>query len=93
MLVKVTSRGVNLLLNLRAGETEPALAYHCPMRGQRYVYWQDGEAWLGYLEEFPDYLTQGDSLDDLKEHLRDIYADVTGGVIPAVRRAADLDVA
>jgi predicted RNase H-like HicB family nuclease len=63
------------------------------MQGQRFVYWQDGDAWLGYLEEFPDYMTQGDSLDDLKEHLRDIYADVTGGVIPAVRRAADLDVA
>jgi predicted RNase H-like HicB family nuclease len=60
---------------------------------QRFVYWQDGDAWLGYLEEFPDYVTQGDSLDDLKEHLRDIYADVTSGVIPAVRRAADLDVA
>jgi len=38
-------------------------------------------------------VTQGDSLDDLKEHLRDIYADVSGGVIAAVRRAADLDVA
>jgi predicted RNase H-like HicB family nuclease len=63
------------------------------MRAQRFVYWQDGEAWLGYLEEFPDYVTQGDSLDDLKEHLRDIYADVTGGAIAAVRRAADLDVA
>jgi predicted RNase H-like HicB family nuclease len=31
------------------------------MGAQRYVYWQDGEAWLGYLEEFPDYVTQGDS--------------------------------
>jgi hypothetical protein len=63
------------------------------MQRQRFVYWQDGDAWLGYLEEFPDYVTQGDSLDDLKEHLRDIYADVAGGVIPGVRRAADLDVA
>jgi predicted RNase H-like HicB family nuclease len=63
------------------------------MHRQRFVYWQDGDTWLGYLEEFPDYVTQGDSLDDLKEHLRDIYADVAGGVIPAVRRAADLDVA
>jgi len=63
------------------------------MQRQRFVYWQDGDVWLGYLEEFPDYVTQGDSLEDLKEHLRDIYADVAGGVIPAVRRAADLDVA
>jgi hypothetical protein len=75
------------------GEHRWLKAYHCGMVRQRFVYWQDGDAWLGYLEEFPDYVTQGDSLDDLKEHLRDIYADVTSGVIPAVRRAADLDVA
>jgi predicted RNase H-like HicB family nuclease len=35
------------------------------------VVWQDGEAWLGYLQEYPDYWTQGESLDDLKEHLKD----------------------
>ena len=63
------------------------------MKGLRYVYWQDRELWLGYLEEFPDYMTQGESLDDLKEHLRDLYRDLVSGEIPAVRRAADLEVA
>jgi hypothetical protein len=29
------------------------------MQSIRYVYWQDGDAWLGHLEEYPDYLTQG----------------------------------
>jgi hypothetical protein len=24
----------------------------------RYVHWQDGSMWLGYFEEFPDYLTR-----------------------------------
>jgi predicted RNase H-like HicB family nuclease len=33
----------------------------------RYVHWQDGEMWLGYLEEFPDYMTQGESLTELGE--------------------------
>lgn len=33
--------------------------------------------WLGYFEEFPDYMTQGESLDDLKEHLLDLYRDLT----------------
>jgi hypothetical protein len=61
------------------------------MKGQRFVYWQDGEFWLGYLEEFPDYMTQGTSLIDLKEHLRDLYADLTSGQIPAVRRVAELE--
>ena len=60
------------------------------MSGLRYVYWQDGEAWLGYLEEFPDYQTQGESLADLEEHLRDLHADLSSGAIPCVRRRGEL---
>lgn len=63
------------------------------MKGQRFVYWQDGEHWLGYLVEFPDYSTQGETLDDLKEHLRDLHKDLTSSQIPAVRRVAELEVA
>jgi len=62
------------------------------MNSIRYVYWQDGDAWLGHLEEFPDYLTQGESLADLEEHLRDLQKDLTSGVIPAVRRVAELHI-
>ena len=43
-----------------------------------YVYWRNGDAWVGYLEEFPDYMTQGRSTVDLEEHLLDIYKDLTG---------------
>jgi len=63
------------------------------MSGLRYVYWQDGDAWLGYLEEFPDYMTQGESPADLKEHLLDLHAELTSGVIPCVRRVGELQVA
>jgi predicted RNase H-like HicB family nuclease len=31
---------------------------------------------LGYLQEFPDYLTQGETLEELKEHLKDLYQDI-----------------
>ncbi len=48
--------------------------------------------WIGYLEEFPDYLTQGESLAELEEHLRDLYRDLTNGAIPGVRRVAELSV-
>ena len=54
----------------------------------QYVYWQDEDAWLGYLEEFPDYPTQGETLADLEDHLRDLYADLTGGKVRGVRRVA-----
>jgi hypothetical protein len=71
----------------------PCRAYHQAMDPLRFVYWQDEAFWVGYLEEFPDYLTQGESFEDLKEHLRDLHADLAGGHIPAVRRVAVLDVA
>lgn len=63
------------------------------MKGVRYIYWQDEQFWLGYFEEYPDYITQGESLDDLQEHLRDLYADLSGGLIPGVRRVAELELA
>jgi len=62
------------------------------MQSIRYVYWQDGDAWLGHLEEFPDYLTQGESLADLEEHLRDLHKDLTSGEVRAGRRVAELPV-
>ena len=62
------------------------------MKGLRYVYWQDQDFWLGYLEEFSDYLTQGVSREDLQDHLRDLYQDLSSGEIPAVRRIAELEV-
>ncbi len=63
------------------------------MKGLRYVYWQDDQLWLGYLEEYPDYITQGESQRDLQAHLRDLYADLSGGHISAVRKVAELKVA
>jgi hypothetical protein len=46
------------------------------MRMVRYVQWQDGKMWLGHFEEFPDYPTQGESLGELEENLRDLYRDL-----------------
>lgn len=39
-----------------------------------FTYWveADGE-YLGYLNDFADHWTQGDDIQDLKEHLIDLY--------------------
>ncbi|MBI2816888.1 MAG: type II toxin-antitoxin system HicB family antitoxin [Acidobacteria bacterium] len=58
----------------------------------RYVYWQDGDMWLGYLEEFPDYWSQGTSREDLQDHLKDLYQELTAGAIPNIRRTAEFEV-
>lgn len=42
--------------------------------------------------EFPDYLTQGETLLELEENLRDLYRDLTNGEIPGVRGVAELAV-
>ena len=46
--------------------------------------------WLGYFEEFPDYLTQGETVAELEENLRDLYRDLTSGEIPGIRRVGAL---
>ena len=63
------------------------------MASAGFTYWQDDEMWLGYLEQYPDYMTQGISLEDLKEHLLDLYKDLSSGVIPNVRQHSELELA
>ena len=63
------------------------------MKMQKYIYWQDDQIFLGYFEEYPDYWTQGKTIDELKENLIDIYNELTSGTIPAVRKVAELQVA
>ena len=63
------------------------------METTKFAYWQDGDMWLGYLEEYPDYMTQGETLTELKEHLKDLYNELTSGAIPCVRKIAVLEVA
>lgn len=60
------------------------------MKTKRYIYWKDEGMWIGYLEEYPDYMTQGQSLEELKENLKDIHNELTSGAIPCVRKAAKL---
>jgi predicted RNase H-like HicB family nuclease len=62
------------------------------MKTIKYIYWQDGDMWLGYLDEFPDYMTQGVTQEELQENLKDIYEELTSGRIPGVRRVAELQV-
>jgi len=43
------------------------------MEKKTFVYYQEDDMWIGWLEEFPDYRTQGDTLEELEENLIDIY--------------------
>lgn len=60
------------------------------MNTVKYIHWQQDDVWLGYLEEYPDYQTQGETLDDLIEHLKDLHSDLAGGKIPGARKVGEL---
>jgi predicted RNase H-like HicB family nuclease len=55
----------------------------------RCVYWQDNTAWLGYLEDYPDYRSQGETLEELQDNLKEIYQDITSGAVPTVKHVGD----
>jgi predicted RNase H-like HicB family nuclease len=56
----------------------------------KYVRWEEDGAWLGYLQDYPDYWTQGETLEDLQAHLRDLYEDLTSGQVPGIRKVDEL---
>ena len=55
-----------------------------------FVYYQEDDFWVGWLKEYPDYKTQGKSLEELEENLRDIYEDLSTGKVPYTRRRGEL---
>ena len=47
------------------------------MKSVKIIHWREADGmWLGYLESHPDYMTQGETLEELKENLRDIFNDI-----------------
>jgi predicted RNase H-like HicB family nuclease len=37
------------------------------------VYWKSDHFWLGKLLEYPEIMTQGKTLEELEENIRDAY--------------------
>lgn len=59
-----------------------------------FTYWKEADGkFLGYLNSHPDHWTQGETLEDLKEHLRDLYQLFHTDDIPGIRQVSELEVA
>ncbi|MEO8426945.1 MAG: type II toxin-antitoxin system HicB family antitoxin [Verrucomicrobiota bacterium] len=57
------------------------------VKGTGFIHWRDGKFSLGYLGEFPRYVTQGETLQALRDHRTGLYRDLKGAPIPGVQRA------
>jgi hypothetical protein len=60
------------------------------MQTEKFVYWEEDAYFIGYFQNYPDYWTQGESFDDLKAHLLDLYQDLTSGTVPGIRKVDEL---
>jgi predicted RNase H-like HicB family nuclease len=63
------------------------------MKTVQYTFWQDGEFFIGYLSEYPDYETQGFSKEELLENLKDLLKDIESGEIPFIKKVEEMVVA
>jgi len=55
------------------------------------TYWQDGNYWLGYINDYPEYVSEGLTLEELIENLKDIYYDISNELIPGKRLTMELE--
>jgi hypothetical protein len=60
------------------------------MKTLKFTYWKDGEYFLGFLNDYPDYETQGASKDELVSNLRSLLTDIESGQVPYIRKVEEL---
>jgi predicted RNase H-like HicB family nuclease len=60
---------------------------------EKFTFWKEQDMWLGFLERFPDYWTQGESIEELKENLKDLFHELTGEHLPDPRQTGILTIA
>lgn len=63
------------------------------MKTMKFTYWQDGDYYLGFLNDYPDYQTQGMSKEELANNLKDLLADLESEEVPYIRKVEELVVA
>jgi hypothetical protein len=63
------------------------------MRTVKFTFWQDSDFFVGFLNEYPDYQTQGMHKEELAENLKDLLNDLESGHVPYIRKVEELMVA
>jgi predicted RNase H-like HicB family nuclease len=59
----------------------------------QYTFWQDGDFFIGYLNDYPDYQTQGYSKEELIENLKDLLNDLESEEVPFIKKVEELVIA
>jgi len=57
------------------------------------VYKKEKEWYIGHIQEYPDYESQGKTIDELKGNLIEIHNDIQRGMVPDAEPFQLLEVA
>jgi len=74
----------------------PKASNYCKLKKMKaqFTFWKERDGrYLGFLNDCPDHWTQGESLEDLKEQLKDLYQTFSSEEIPGIRRVEELEIA
>jgi len=63
------------------------------MRILKYTYWQDNDFYIGFINDYPDYPTQGITKEELIDNLKSLLSDIESNEIPYIRKIEELLVA
>jgi len=63
------------------------------MRTIKFTSWQDDNFFIGFINEYPDYQTQGMTKEELIENLKDLLNDIESVQVPYIRKVEELLVA
>ncbi len=54
------------------------------------IYWKGEKFWVGKLIEYPDIMTQGETLEELEENMKDAYILMTMDDVPTEHKVKEL---
>ncbi len=58
------------------------------------IVYKKEEGWfVGHIQEYPDYESQGKTLEELRDNLIEIYDDIRKGLVPDAEPSQILEVA
>jgi predicted RNase H-like HicB family nuclease len=57
------------------------------------IYWKSDKFWVGKLIEHPEIMTQGETLKELEENMKDAYLMMTMEDVPEKHRIKNLELA
>lgn len=57
------------------------------------IYWKSDKFWVGKLIEHPEIMTQGETLEELEENMKDAYILMTMEDVPEKYKVKELSLA